>query len=101
MNTRSSLKTKVPPPVSVTLTAYWGNDDASSTIRLSRKRWKAILEGAEHETTAWSHYEGSRSRVTWSFSNCTVSICSDDGMECMVGDPLSELVVDPPDLASL
>ena len=36
------MKKKATPRVYVQLTAVWGNDDADSTIRISRRRWKMI-----------------------------------------------------------
>jgi hypothetical protein len=41
------------PRTYVHATAYWGNDDAESSIKLSRKQWAAIQAGAEYETRAW------------------------------------------------
>jgi hypothetical protein len=46
---RKAAKTKV----YVVLTAFWGNDDAASTIKVSR-RWESIRAGAEYRTPAWS-----------------------------------------------
>lgn len=31
----------------VELTAYWGNDDADSTIKVSIKKWEQIKSGAQ------------------------------------------------------
>ena len=81
------------PRVHVELTAVWGNDDAESTIKISRRRWQEIRKGAEHFESAWSWYEGRRYPVTWSFSRGMVSIDGDDGMQCVVDDPVDELVV--------
>ena len=36
----------------VELTAIWGNDDVSSSIKISRRRWAAIHEGAEFQKSA-------------------------------------------------
>jgi hypothetical protein len=81
------------PRVYVQLTAVWGNDDADSTIKVSRRRWKDIQNGAEYDTFGWSWYEGERSLVSWHFADGKVSIDGDDGMECVVDDPVSELIV--------
>ena len=85
-------KTGKPRP-HIEITACWGSDDAESTTRISRRRWKAIQEGAEYETTADGWYEGSRVSVTWSFADGKVSIDGNDGMQCVVDLPISELIV--------
>ena len=43
---------------SIELTACWGNDDAESTIKLSKSKWKSIQTGAQFQKNAWSYYEG-------------------------------------------
>ncbi len=78
---------------SVELTAYWGNGDAESTIRVSRRRWKEIQEGVEYGTSAWGWYEGRRFSVSWNFVDGEVSIGGEDGMQCVLELPISELVV--------
>lgn len=77
--------------VYVEITTYWGNDDAESTIKLSRRRWQEILDGADYTTTAWSWYEGKRYSVAWSFANGNVSIDGEDGKQCVVDLPVSSL----------
>jgi hypothetical protein len=47
----------------IQLTALWGNDDAESSILVSRRRWTAIQSGAEHTVDASSSYEGKRHKV--------------------------------------
>lgn len=79
--------------IHIQLTAVWGNDDAESTIKVSRRRWKLIQDGAEYETSAWSWYEGSRFSVGWHFSDGTVSVSGEDGMECVSMLPVEELIV--------
>jgi len=82
----------------VEITAYWGNDDASSTIRLSPSRWAAIEQGAEYEKSAWSWYEGVRSSVTWRFAQGEVTIEGEDAqcvVDLPVGDLLAEVVTPP------
>ena len=58
------MKKKATPRIYIELTAVWGNDDVDSTIRISRRRWKNIQEGAEYDTSATSYYEGLRSCVS-------------------------------------
>jgi hypothetical protein len=81
------------PKVYVELTAIWGNDDADSTIKVSRSRWHKIQSGAEYETSAWSWYEGKRHSASWHFNEGEVSVCGEDGAECVVGLPVDELVI--------
>ncbi len=78
----------------VELTAFWGNDDAESTTKVSRRRWKEIQDGAEYSTVAWSWYEGRRSSVLWRFAGGEVSIDGEDGMQCVVDLPVGELIVE-------
>jgi len=96
MNARSKQKVIVNKRVNVEVTAYWGNDDAESTIKVSRRRWKAILNGADYTTTAWSWYEGKRYSVTWRFANGNVSIDGEDGMQCVLDQPASSLIAHIP-----
>ena len=79
------------PRIYVQLTAFWGNG-VDSTIKVSRRRWKEIQDGAEYETSAWSWYEGSRFSVYWHFTDGKVSVGGGDGMECVVGLPVTELL---------
>jgi hypothetical protein len=90
-------KKKMNKKIYVELSAYWGNDDAHSTIKVSRRRWAAIQNGAEYETSTWSWYEGMRSRVSWSFDKGLVSINSDDGMQCVLELPVLELIANTSD----
>ncbi len=82
------------PRVYVQLTAVWGNDDAESAIKVSRRRWQSIKDGAEYCTRASSWYEGESSSVVWSFANGEVSIHGDDGMECIQDQPVGELIAE-------
>ena len=75
----------------VELTAFWGNGDAQSTIKVSRRRWKSIRAGAEYRTSGWSWYEGKRQSAEWSFDKGSVSI-DKDLMQCIVCMPVDELV---------
>jgi hypothetical protein len=83
-----------PPRTHVHVTAYWGNDDAESSIKLSHKQWAAIQAGAEHAARAWGWYEGTRFSVHWSFINGRVSIDGPDGMGCIFEVPVAELSVE-------
>lgn len=82
--------------VYVELTAYWGNDDAESTIKVSRRRWQSIQDGSSYETSAWGWYEGGRFSVAWRFSGALVTIDGEDGMQCAVDLPVSDLIVHLP-----
>lgn len=82
------------PRVYVHLTAFWGNDDASSTIKVSRRRWAQLQGGAEYETSASSWYEGERDAVHWRFSEALVSIDGSDGRECILDCPLEHLITE-------
>lgn len=77
----------------VELTAYWGNDDAAGTIKISAKKWEKIKAGAQFQKTAKSYYEGQGYDVTWSFANGVVSIDGEDGMQCVVDLPVEELIL--------
>lgn len=90
------MKKTTKPRAYVKLTAYWGNGDAESTIKISPKRWKQIQEGAEDQSSAWGYYEGSRFSVYWRFTGGKVSINGDDGMECVLSLPVSDLIVQTP-----
>jgi hypothetical protein len=85
--------------VYVELRAYWGNDDAESTIKLSRRKWSAILEGENYTKSTWSWYEGKRYPVTWCFSNGLVSIDGEDGRQCIVDRDACDLNVHITDAA--
>lgn len=78
--------------VFVELTATWGNDDAESTLKVSRRRWASICAGVAYEATSWSWYEGVRSAVVWTFANSTVTIEGEDGMQAVADLPVLELI---------
>ena len=90
------LKIEVMTRTRIQLTAVWGNDDAQSSVLVSRRRWIAIQRGAEFTVDASSSYEGKRYKVVWRFANGQVSIDGEDGMECVVGLPVGELVSTDP-----
>ena len=75
------------------LTAIWGNDDAESSIRISRGCWKKILLGASYEKSAWGWYEGKRFSVLWEFSNKAISISGRDWAQYLVDEPVEQLIV--------
>jgi hypothetical protein len=77
----------------VQVSAYWGNDDVESTIRMSRRTWRMINEGEDFYKSTWSYYEGKRYSVSWSFSDKKVSISGMDGMECWSDSPLDSLII--------
>lgn len=79
--------------VHVELTALWGNNDAESTIKVSRRKWDEIQKGAKYDTTAWGCYEDQRFPVAWTFNGGEVSIDGDDGMQCVAELPVTELIV--------
>ena len=82
------------PKVHIELTCLWGNGDVSSTIKVSRRRWKQIQDGAEYETSASSWYEGKRYSVVWSFSDAKVPVTAGDGdgAEYAIEVPVVELM---------
>ena len=88
------MKKKATPRIYIQLTAVWGNDDADSTIRISRRRWKNIQEGEEYATAAASYYEGGRGSVSWHFSGGLLSIFGDEGRECLLDHSVEHLIVD-------
>lgn len=77
----------------VELTAFWGNDDVDSTIKISASRWMQIQSGAHFEISAKSHYEGQSHHVIWSFAGGEVSIIGKDGAQHVVGLPLTNLLL--------
>lgn len=81
------------PRVYVQLRAVWGNDDAESTLKISRRRWAALRAGKEEESDASSWYEGRRYDATWRFKNGRVWIDGGDGRECAVDWSVDDLYV--------
>ena len=84
---------KPKPKAHVKLTAYWGDDAAESTVKISLSRWKAITEGGAYETTAWGWYEGGRFSVSWQFQNGSFSVLAEDENDCIIDAPIEELIV--------
>jgi hypothetical protein len=78
--------------IHIELLALWGNDDAESRIRISRRRWSAIQNGEAYKVSATSTYEGKRYPVVWRFAQGQVSIDGEHGMECVVDLPVTDLI---------
>ncbi len=81
----------------VEITAYWGNDDASSTIRLRRSIWNRIKDGGDYVRGAHSWYEGKRYVCRWYFSDGRVSISGSDCSDHLLAEPIEELMVEEGD----
>ncbi len=79
----------------VEVTAYWGADDADSTIKLRLEKWKEIKGGAKFAKKGLSYYEGQSYEVLWSFGAGKVTIDGEDGMQCVADLPVEELIVCP------
>lgn len=84
---------------SLEITAVWGCGDAESTISVSRDQWNAIKSGERHDVASFSVYEGETFAAVWHFMNGEVTIDGEDGRQCVVGLPFSELFVHPEELA--
>ena len=78
----------------VTVTAFWGNDDASSTIRISKAKWTKILAGEGLHKPAWSWYEGKRSRVSWVIEDKKCSIIGSEYVIWVENISLDELTIE-------
>ena len=76
------------------LTAYWGNDDVSATIRISKATWQSILAGNEYEATSRYYYEGKSYKANWYFNNGLLDIHGTDGRDCVLDRPVNELIID-------
>ena len=73
------------------VTAFWGNDDASSTIRIAKCTWDEIKENKEYTCDAVAYYEGTTFNTTWYFKDAIFSISGEDGSDYIIDDPISEL----------
>ena len=82
----------VKPRVWVELNAYWGNGDVGSSIKISRRRWKAIQAGAAYNVTTWYWYEGERYPAEWSFANKKFDIVGESAAQHVLLSDVSELV---------
>jgi hypothetical protein len=78
--------------IHIDLLALWGNDDAESRIRMSRRRWSVIQNDGAYEVSATSTCEGKRHPVVWRFAQDQVSIDGEDGMEFIVDLPVTDLI---------
>ena len=78
----------------VTITAFWGNDDASSTIRISKSKWTKILAGEALHKPAWSWYEGKRYRVNWVIEDNKCSIIGAEHVLWVENITLDELIIE-------
>ena len=78
----------------IELTAYWGGDCATSSIKISPKQWKQIKQGGEYYKRTWGYSDGQRFSVSWTFENGLYSIDGEDGMQCVVEEAIDELVAD-------
>jgi hypothetical protein len=76
------------------LTAFWGNDDAESTIKVSRRMWKKIQEGAEYKKSTWSWYEGHRYSVSWLFAQAEINIYGEHGAHYVVQEHVDSLLTE-------
>lgn len=88
-------------PKKVSLTAWWGNNDASSSVIIPLSKWKKILDGMEFIKGGYSWYEGRRFHVIWKFNKeynqlgkGLFTIYGDeDGRDCVRDEPLSSIRV--------
>ena len=78
----------------ISITAYWGNGDAESTISLTHDQWRFIQDGGECVELSESWYEGECEEITWSFSNGLVTIDGEDGRQCLIDYPICELYLE-------
>ena len=81
------------PSINITLTALWGNGDAESSIRVSRRIWEKINAGMKFSADSTGWYEGTHQSVYWRFVDGKVYIDGEDGMQCIVGDTIDSLIV--------
>lgn len=84
----------------IELTAWWGNDDVDASIQVTHSEWEAIQNGGQFEYGSSYFYEGKDYSAWWTFADGHVTIKGDDGMECVVELPVTELdarPVTPPD----
>ena len=77
----------------VSVTAYWSEDDAESTLVLSDADWAALSVGATQVFQSKGFYEGEEFDVEWSFSNSYFCINGFDGRQCVVDETIQDLVI--------
>ncbi len=75
------------------VTAYWGNDDVSCTIRVRKSIWNRVENGAYYKRVGFYGYEGQVFRCKWIFSGGFVSISGADGGVHLLGVPMDQLIV--------
>ena len=78
----------------IEMTAFWGNDDASSTITVSSDMYSQLLEGAHTTINAESWYEGLAYEVVWFFSDGCVSIIGGDGEHHLIDLDIQKLIIE-------
>lgn len=78
---------------SVSLTAFWANEDASSSIRIKKSDWDLICAGASYQKSARSEYEGARKDVHWEFSKGKFSVFESD-IQRVVEEPVQALTLE-------
>ena len=74
------------------LTAYWGNDDVDSTIKLSKSDWEKIQCGIKFEVNSKTYYEGEEIEVHWIFNKKRFSIFGEDGAEYVSDESIENLI---------
>lgn len=52
----------------IILEAFWGNDDASSSIIIPLSKWNKIRTGGFYKKLGWGWYEGEKYKVLWEFN---------------------------------
>ena len=77
----------------VSVTAYWSEYDAESTLVLPDADWAAVRGGANKVFQSKGFYEGEEFNVEWSFDNSCFSIDSFDGRQCVVDGAIQDLVI--------
>jgi hypothetical protein len=75
------------------VTAYWGNDDVSCTIRVRKSIWRKVEMGSYYKRIGYYGYEGEDFRWKWIFSGGLLSISGAEGGDHLLGLPLEELIV--------
>ena len=90
---KNSNQTNYNPRTYIELTAWWGNSDAQSSIRVSRRKWKAIKQGLVFSKRSTGWYEGQRQSVVWHFSSAELSINGEEDEQFIVRQPVEDLIV--------
>ena len=90
----NSNQTNYNPRIYIQLTAWWGNSDAQSSIRVSRRTWKHIKQGLVFTKRSTGWYEGQRQSVVWHFSSAELSINGEEDEQFVVCQPVEDLIVE-------